>query len=298
MAPSDDPTLLYGIGATKAGTSWLYRTLANREDCALSAVKETHYWDTFDLDRCDKQIGALTRQRIEFEEAARAADVAGQGWKARNMARRIASITRLIDMLARPRDDHGAYVAYLMAEAGPRTRLIADICPSYALLPAARYAQMAKLDENARFLYLMRDPLARLWSAVRMQAKRQRQQGEDLAEKANNTLWRILHKGAETHVTQRGDYGAVLKKLSETVPPEQRAFLFMEELLSDDGYGDLCRFLGLPLAPAPVEERVHAGAEIAMRPHLLRDAKAFLAPQYEAVARHMGRLPAAWEAGI
>ncbi|MEM6729584.1 MAG: sulfotransferase family protein, partial [Pseudomonadota bacterium] len=118
-----DPVLLYCIGATKAGTSWLYRALYDRPDCALSAVKETHYWDTALLPARDQQIGAFTRQRVRFLEESRAAKAEDKGWKVRNMARRIEDMTRLIDMLARDRTDHSAYVAYLMGRADAETRL-------------------------------------------------------------------------------------------------------------------------------------------------------------------------------
>ena len=41
-----DPVLLFGIGATKAGTSWLHRYLAGHPDCALRSIKELHFFDT------------------------------------------------------------------------------------------------------------------------------------------------------------------------------------------------------------------------------------------------------------
>ena len=42
--------MLYCVGATKAGTSWLYRALHDHPGCAVRAVKEMHYWDTFDAE--------------------------------------------------------------------------------------------------------------------------------------------------------------------------------------------------------------------------------------------------------
>lgn len=38
-------TLLFGIGAPKAGTSWLHRYLSGHPDCHFPAQKESHYFD-------------------------------------------------------------------------------------------------------------------------------------------------------------------------------------------------------------------------------------------------------------
>ena len=40
-----DKTVLFGIGAQKAGTSWLHSVLSSHPECHLP-VKEVHYFDT------------------------------------------------------------------------------------------------------------------------------------------------------------------------------------------------------------------------------------------------------------
>ncbi|MEM1100973.1 MAG: sulfotransferase family protein [Pseudomonadota bacterium] len=287
------PILLIGIGATKAGTSWLYRTLADREDCALPAVKELHYWDTFSPPIRAKQLDAFRAQLRRFETTREEAEAAGRGWQVRNMERRIADMAGLIAMLDAPRKGHGAYLEYVLNRAG-EARLAADICPAYGLLSKAKLKDMAALRADVRLLYLVRDPLARLWSAVRMQAERQLMEGQTVPKKSNATLWRILHKGHETHLTERGDYAATIARLDAALPPERFRVMVMEELMSDAGYGALCAWLSLPPAPAPLERKVHPGQEVVMRDDLRQPALDFLAPQYEAVAAHLGRVPEAW----
>ena len=40
-----DPTILFCVGATKAGTSWLYTYLLDHPECHVRSVKELHYFD-------------------------------------------------------------------------------------------------------------------------------------------------------------------------------------------------------------------------------------------------------------
>ncbi|MEO0677656.1 MAG: sulfotransferase family protein [Pseudomonadota bacterium] len=290
----DEPILLYGIGATKAGTSWLYRTLADRDDCALPAVKELHYWDTFHGPTKEKQITALEGQLLKARALMEEAEAAGRGWQVRNLTRRIRDLEGLIVMLGAPRKGHQAYLDYVTGRGA--AALMADICPAYGLLGKGRLSEMLDLYPRSRVLYLVRDPLARLWSAVRMQAERQLMEGQTVPEKSNATLWRILNKDHETHITERGDYAGTIARMEAAIPPERGRVMVMEELMNDDGYGALCDWLELPRAPALIERRVHEGAPVTMREDLRPAALKMLAPQYEAVAAHLGRVPDAWAA--
>lgn len=289
-----EPVLLYGLGATKAGTSWLYRTLADRADCALGAVKETHYWDTAEPETREKQLIAFERQLKRLRHMRAEAEAAKRGWQVRNMDRRISAMSSLIAMLRQERDGHTAYAAYLMSGADGQTRLVGDICPSYALLSEDTLREMAALSPQSRFLFLVRDPLARLWSAVRMQAERQLGEGEILEAKANNILWRILHRGQETHIVDRGDYAGTLGRLQAALPADRWRVLVMEELMTQEGYDALCAWLGLPSEPAPLEAKVHEGQHMALRDALAIKAREMLEPQYAFVASHLGRWPRDW----
>lgn len=294
MTEVSDPPLLYCVGATKAGTSWLYRTLSDRDDVALSAVKETHYWDTRTRADKDTWIAALTVRSARFTEARSEAEARGIAWKVRNLSRQITDVERLVAMLTD--GSLAAYLAYLRAGVTENTRLIGDICPAYSLLDVATYREMVNATPSPRFLFLVREPVARLWSAVRMQADRQLGPGQTVEEKANNILWRLLERGAETHLTARGAYGETISRLREAVPARTLRVMYMEELLTDAGYAALCDWLGLPPTPAPLGEKVHAGKAVALRPHLAIRAAEHLAQEYDFAEEAVGPLPEAWQA--
>ena len=44
-AGEKEPILLYGIGAQKAGTTWLFKQLERHPKVFLAQPKELHYWD-------------------------------------------------------------------------------------------------------------------------------------------------------------------------------------------------------------------------------------------------------------
>ena len=289
-----EPTLLYCVGATKAGTSWFYRTLADHPECGLRSVKEAHYWDTFETDVRDKQVVAF-RKRLETFRATRDM-AASQGirWQEENMARQVADIEGMIRVLEGDRTGDVAYAGWLAAGAEGKM-LVADMTPNYALLSEALFARMAALRPVVRFVYLVRDPLARLWSHVRMQAERKLLPEETLEKKANATLWRILNRGQERHIVERGDYPGTVARLKRAIPAGMLRIEYCERLFTEAGLRDMCAFLGIGFSGRMPEGKVHEGPKVALREDLIPAAVKFLKDQYDWAAREMGPLPREWQ---
>ena len=59
---SGEPTVLICVGATKAGTSWLYDHLRVHPDCHLRSIKELHYFDMQHHRNFDRYLAGLTRR--------------------------------------------------------------------------------------------------------------------------------------------------------------------------------------------------------------------------------------------
>ncbi|SIO27927.1 Sulfotransferase family protein [Rhodovulum sp. ES.010] len=280
-------TLLFGLGATKAGTSWLYRYLEAHPECHLRAIKELHYFDALEAGRLHRARDEIDRARA----ALAARPVPADRVRAEARARRLKDMADWSAALAR--GDEAAYLDYLGAGRGER-RLVADITPAYALLPAARLRLMAAMASDVRFVYLLRDPVARLWSHVRMIAHRRAAPGEALGPRARRILARVL-KGGEAHIAARGDYRAVLSRLWDAIDPSRLFLGFYEELFSQSAVDRLCGFLGVGPRAAALQVRVHAGPDLSMTAVQRAAAAAWLAPQYDFVAERLGRLPAEWQ---
>lgn len=285
------PTLLLCIGATKGGTSWLHRYLSDHPQCHMRAIKELHYWDALEFDDFDAQARIL-EDRILATRARR-----GQA-RAENQPvydRIIADNEEWLRFMQARRADHAGYMRYLTA--GRRgERLVGDMTPAYGLLPAHRLAEMDRVagEGNARFVYLLRDPVERLWSHIRMIAKRRAGDPSEIQPRSVNIVKRFF-KGKEDEIERRCDYAGTLARLKTAVAPERWRAFFYEELFSAEGVGSVCRFLGLDPVPAPFETRVMASPRAEMEPGQREQLQAAMAPQYAAVRAALGRVPAAWE---
>ena len=289
-----DPNLVYCIGATKAGTTWLYRYLHDHPECAMPAVKEAHYWDTFEAEPLEKQLVAYRVRLREMRELKAAAADADRGWQVDNLDRRINEMKSLITTLEGDRTTDCAYTTWLTdgREAG---KLVADMTPNYAILPDEMLERMVNLTPTAKFIYLIRDPLDRLWSHIRMQARRQRQAHEVYEKKSNNILYRILNRGHEKHILERGDYPKTIRKLRRVIPKGQLLVQFAEDLFTPEGVEQLCKFLGIAPMKAEVQQPVHEGPQVVMLDKLRPRALGLLNEHYEWVARNIGPLPQRWQ---
>ena len=67
-------------------------------------------------------------------------------------------------------DDLSPYISYLL-HGRTSEQIICDVTPSYSMLSAERYAEMASIG-RAKFLFIMRDPISRLWSQIRIRIRR------------------------------------------------------------------------------------------------------------------------------
>lgn len=260
----------------------------------MPAIKEAHYWDTFDSDLRDKQVAAFRMRLRELRAAKDDAADAGLGWKVDNMTRRIKEMKGLIATLEGDRAGDARYAAWLK-EGRDTAHVVADMTPNYATLDDDTLARMRDLSPATKFVYLIRDPLDRLWSHIRMQARRQRQVHEVYEKKSNNILYRILNRGDEKHILERGEYPNVIRKLRRVIPEGRLLVQFAEDLFTSSGIAQLCAFLGIAPQPATQPAPAHAGPEVVMLDKLRPRALGMLNEHYEWVARNVGPLPQRWQ---
>lgn len=283
------PNVLIGIGATKAGTSWVHRYLSDHPECHLRGIKELHYFDVLDI-----REGPDLRN----EHVMRLAQLKARQAKPPHVE---AVIRDHEDWLRRFDGDtvvDTAYSAYLRDGVGTR-KLVADITPAYSIMSGKGWRHMVRAEPDARFLYLLRDPVDRLWSHVRMAAHRQavkQERADDQAFIQKRSLF-LMDKaitGNRPVMTERGDYKRALRRLARFVDPQNYLVLFYEDLFEGATVDRLCDFLGITRVAANTEKRIHAGPSAQMEPELRERASKYLNSQYQAVSEIMGDLPDLW----
>lgn len=283
------PTLLFCVGATKAGTSWLHRYLSDHPDCHLRSIKELHYFDA--LDRGTLEGEARTTLAAQKQLATRL-DGAPPARTA-NIVRQIGEREHWAEVLATGQQDVAAYLGYLHAGLEDQ-KLVGDITPAYSLLSRERLEMMASIAPDTRFIYLLRDPIARLWSHVRMIAARRSDSGQIERARADRIFERVLNAKEDT-ISQRCDYRSAIEKLRGAVDPARLMITYYEDLFDGDALARICAFLGISRVAPDLGRRVHAGQPLAMLDQQRVQAREWLAEQYDYVRSALGATPGAWQ---
>ncbi|MBO6790183.1 MAG: sulfotransferase [Dinoroseobacter sp.] len=284
-----DVTLLFGIGATKAGTSWLQFFLERHPQVHLWVHKELHYFDTLDeknlmwqMDQlCEKRMGLRLKMKEAPDQETR-----------KRLRFEVGEIDRWLGVLARDKEAPGAYLSFLKKGRAGKP-VVGDITPAYALLSEERLQMMYRLNPATKFVYLLRDPISRLWSNVRMMAGWGGGSENEISDRANRIFDR-WSKGKEEALGARCDYAGPLSRLTKVVPEADRFIGFYETLFSKETVDTLCRFIGIDGMEAPLERRVHVSARIEMDAGRRAIAAERLAPQYDYVQTMFGRMPERW----
>ncbi len=280
------PTVLFCVGATKAGTSWLYRHLSQHPDCHLRSIKELHYFDMIEQGT-QRRFRTRLRERIALLKSAIA-----EGDARPTLQRQLRDALDWKTVIIGGGADHAPYLGYMSAGRGEKP-LVADITPAYALLPEPRLRQMAAIAPQTRFLYLLRDPVSRLWSQARMLAARRLVGQGDFAALAEQMLHGMLD-AIRNGLPDREDYIGAITRLRNAIAPDRLLIQFQDDMMSAPGLSRLHGFMGIADRPGDFDHRVHEGTPLAMPSDLRARAQAALRPQYDFVASLFPDLPASW----
>lgn len=288
----EQATLMFGIGATKAGTSWLYRYLSMHPECRMPAVKELHYFNSDTPEKVDMHALRIEGKAAQLTAAAQDEDAKKQV----KMLMSAEEHREAARVLRAPRDGHAAYRELILKSAEDEGAILGgDITPAYALLSEDTLREMSQLAPKTRFIYIMRDPVDRMWSNVRMNAMRRLEEGQSLNEFANLILERLVKSGHHPSLMQRSDYAGTLEKMDRALPAEDCKVVFFERLFQEKTVRSICTFLGIKYQSADFKKKVHAGRATAMRGDLKIAARALLDDQYKAVEARFGELPTRWQ---
>lgn len=294
-----EQTLLYGIGAAKAGTSWLHRYLSGHPECHFRSLKELHYFNTTSAHPGDEG-GNWPRQYRDRRLATITQRLASKGDFAERG--RVTSLKSDIEEWHGILDQHGldapgahdaAYLDFLRSGAGD-ARIVGEITPAYATLDARDFERMAAIAPDTKFIFILRDPLARLWSNIRMTAKRAARNGADAKDVAAEQVAKYL-RGENASLVRRSDYRGTIERLLSAVPQADVLFEFFENLFSQAALHRITDFLGISAHVANLDQPVHKGQSLQLASQQKTDIRAALAPQYDFINSMFGaNVPENW----
>ena len=286
---SGTPTLLFCAGAVKAGTSWLYEYLRDHPETYFRTIKEMQYFDRLAKGNLAGRIRKLDQEIAGFEQELEDGRAKWVPW----VLRQIGDRAEYRQVLQSGPEPTAGYLRYLTAGSGDK-RLAGEMTPEYGLLPVDKMRALNTMAADVRWIFLMRDPVSRLWSHVRMLVRRMKPAPATFAAACEAKFDEVL-AGKAADVTERGDYAAIHGRLMQAVAPDKRLVMFYEHLMSPEGIDRVTGFLGLSTHPARLDRVVHPGIAADMPETLRQRARDWLRPQYAFVAATFG-LPAEWEA--
>lgn len=269
------PTFLC-IGATKAGTTWLHAQLSVRPDVCMPVVKELHYfsavhvpghrhWASQTVDKAfrrelrharnDSKSGDGDRSRVRHLKAVMAHEMFSEAWYR--------------ECFERP-DRRGAAVT-------------GEITPAYAELTDAGIAHVGQLLPQVRIIHLLRHPLDRALSHLRMAAHRR-----DTEATAAGLLDLI---NDSPQLISRGQYEEQIPRWQAHVPAERRLLLPFG-LLKRDPVGLLRQveaFIGVKAFEAyPMSEPVNTTRRIDIPPEVTAELERRVQPTVDFLRQTFG----------
>lgn len=283
------------IGAQKAGTTWLHQKLARHPDIWLPALKEVHYFDAVHL---DDSFGAnLDAARRDAAIRSIQSTLKGNLTDAQKLLR-IRSIAS-IGM----RELSDAWYGAIFQEA-PAQAVCGEITPEYAMLPPEGIEHMIRLQPGIKIIFIMRDPIDRAWSALRMMKKRVGSEGSLPA--------RDRPHGRK--FLERADYAATIERFQRQISKTNFLELYFDDLVErpEALLQQVCAFLGVDFAAGKfkrLDKRIHRGEPAVMESETYNRLRQELAPAYDRLlnlknplferwhSRHYGEQPAASHIG-
>ncbi|HRX70261.1 MAG: sulfotransferase [Candidatus Competibacteraceae bacterium] len=256
-----------GIGAQKAGTTWLYEQLNHHPQVTFPLGKEVHFWNR------PHDAAAVNLYLNSFVHIDR------------NPRKSFLLVDWITRCLIRP-------VPVAPSVAG-------EITPAYGMLPLETIQEIHRYAPCLRLIYLIRNPIERAWSSALMALER----AEMMIDEASDQ-WFIDHFHSAGS-RQRGDYQTCLQTWREVFSEEQLLILRFEQIITEpESLLNRCfQHLGVS---QQVPEQLHqwgcqvpvfAGPGYSLRPTLKPALQMLYQKQIEQLAKYLNMDLDTWLGG-
>jgi hypothetical protein len=283
-----------GIGAARAGTTWISENLQRHPGVWIPRRKELHYFTRglhypspsylADDSAFRRLIGLQDHNRLYKRNLFRALGS--------NLLHPSPS-QLLWDLRYYLRHIDDEWYCSLFASKGEK--VVGEITPAYSLLSEADAGHLVSLLPHVKIIHIMRNPSERAWSTIRYHEKRY---GARLTAGSDKEIADYL---SNPSIVLRSNYPKVLALWRRLLPPDQFFVCFYDEIV--EAPADLLRrllaFLGLPvLASMFSEQELKAQINPSFDKAMPAAIRRFLAQQYveevETLSTMIDGYPAIW----
>ena len=222
-------TFILGVGAMKAGTTWLFDYLSGFKEVAASPLKEVHYFDV------------IYREDLFYRRVQKNWDRLQKAMQGRKIYDHLDSsvIRAHIERLYMEYHPE-AYLEHFRGLEGELTSHFCEITPSYSLLPLEGFKEIKKRFEDAglkiKIVFLLRDPVDRHWSQIRF----------SMRKKGGGSVRDYFSTLEDSGWIERGRYDLTVERLNKVFGEDEVYIGFYENLFNVNEVRGLLNFLGLP----------------------------------------------------
>ncbi|MHA6323502.1 sulfotransferase family protein [Roseivivax sp. CAU 1753] len=273
------PTFFLGLGGQKCGSSWVQAYLARAKGSNFGRLGEYQIWE-------HRLGGVFARYAVAAPTRfghirARAKTALGGAEPAAHLRWRL-------------QQDPTAYFDYFAGLLNKRGVVrTGDITPSYAALPSETLKMIRQGFEArgiaTKAIFVMRDPVERLRSHMRMEMEKGRLPLSD----ANDAPLRGFYASAEAEARSR--YDRTLEAIEAVFPASDRHIALFEEIFTPEGTRALAEFAGVPVEAEAGARQVNArGKGSKVSEDVRIEIARHYAPVYAAVAERLPQVRALW----
>ncbi|WP_306751796.1 hypothetical protein [Paracoccus actinidiae] len=259
--------------------------MSHFDDVDFGPIKEYHVWDGLSV----PEFSEFNTRTVRITPHRRLRHL----W--RGLTGRPQEEIFLRRRLQADPDRYFDFFAGLLAQDG--IRMTGDITPSYSALPVPALRAIrdgfACCGIRVRTVFLMRDPVERCLSAIRMYKRGGRSRhGVDVALPDDQML---LHYLETDQALLRTDYPATLARLEAVFGPDEILTGFYESMFEPDFFMQLNRFFGCTPDPDFIARRFNSTERGADIPDELRArAAGLLRPIYLSCAERFPEARRLW----
>jgi len=208
-----------GIGAQRAGSTWLYRNLQNHPDIWLPPIKELHY---FDGKKNGLPEGIFQKFFSKRWPHSRYRRMFLSRIKAKLKSCRLQDFLWDYNFFFKEQNDQW-YASLFKFGSGRRT---GEICPGYSVLDREDVAYIFDLMPKAKIIFILRNPIERSWSqAIKEFLTHKRRRIESISDKE----W--IDCFNHPRVLLRSDYLRTLNNWSTYYSEKQIFVGFFEDIV-------------------------------------------------------------------
>ena len=262
------------IGAQKAGTTWLHGMLSQHPDVFNAPLKEVHFFDFVHTQDGRQQAKRRVRDSIksrikDYRKSTKNPDPGHIEWlKSLSEGKRIFTPEWYKQVFAGPGSDG---------------KIAFEVTPAYSAMPLRDIKYLREVVGVIPIVYIIRDPLNRMLSQLRMSASRKYGDAE-----ISEIDWIMLYK----RMRERGDYRQFIPRWTTVYPENNLHFIPFKRISNEPA--ELMRFIESLVDLPPFDYRDLGEKRLSSKrfdvPPLLVDVLSkHVAPQYKFLEKQFGK---------